>query len=794
MSDELNRCPACSAPLTQFGKFWICEEHGQVEPRKLSGPMRIFLSYGHDANAELVARILADLQNRGHDVWFDKSEIRFGDDWRRAITDGIVGSNRVLSFLSKYSTRDPGVCLDELAIAIGYKGANIQTILVESETEVKAPPSIGHIQWLDMHDWKERRAADELAWESWYQGKLAEIVRVIESEQSRAFAGEISALEEALKPISSDSRIAQLLKKPLVGRTWLFDAVDQWRNGDDRSSRLFWITGAPGVGKSAFAAHLAHYGRDKVIAVQFIEYDKPDHRNPQRIVRTLAFQLATRLPDYRKLLLALPEINELDRKNPAELFDYLLANPLKLSIGGGRERYLIVIDALDEAGGSGRNELVEMLARNAPRLPNWIGIVATSRPESDVVGPLQGLNPITLDTSTESNRADIREYLHRELATQLNGRTNADRLIEQILDKSEGVFLYAERFCDDVQQGHLSLDRPDQFPQGLGGVFYQYFKRQFPDIEKYRKDVRPALRAILAAREPLPVEILQRLFNWQDEELHDFARPIASLFPLTSEADYEVIKPYHKSLAEWQTDECKAGCYFVSKLEGNRFLAGNLRVFVNQDGYIGTFVRRNLPLHLALSADHSQLVDSLQNVVFLRELRWKLPDLLLEAAFSVWPPQGRAFLEVIPIAFASCARGLSLRATGFPFLHEDTIESVRRSGSEGDFWVSRKDGTRMPLAEMEPNDSKMYEFIASCRRMLRTAFDFSSDLGETGSRTWLASFLDENTQLKDELEDIALYYERTHFGPSLRASETVFMWESMVSCNADKEARARASY
>jgi hypothetical protein len=161
MSDDLNRCPSCSAPLTQVGKFWICQEHGQVEPRKPSGPMRIFLSYGHDANEELVRRIKADIEKRGHGVWFDKSDIRFGDDWRREITDGIVGSNRVLSFLSKYSTRDPGVCLDELAIAIGVKGGNIQTILVETETEVKAPPSIGHIQWLDMHEWKEQRAAGD---------------------------------------------------------------------------------------------------------------------------------------------------------------------------------------------------------------------------------------------------------------------------------------------------------------------------------------------------------------------------------------------------------------------------------------------------------------------------------------------------------------------------------------------------------------------------------------------------------------------------------------------------------
>jgi hypothetical protein len=108
--------------------------------------LRIFLSYGHDDNEPLVRRIKADLEARGHDVWFDKAEIKAGDDWRRAILDGIDRSNQVLSFLSKHSTRDPGVCLDEIAIAIGVKGGNIQTILVESETEVKPPASISHVR------------------------------------------------------------------------------------------------------------------------------------------------------------------------------------------------------------------------------------------------------------------------------------------------------------------------------------------------------------------------------------------------------------------------------------------------------------------------------------------------------------------------------------------------------------------------------------------------------------------------------------------------------------------------
>ena len=119
MTNQPIRCPKCDQPLTQVGQFWICQQHGQVALEKPFAPLRIFLSYGHDANEELVRRIKADLEERGHDVWFDKSEIKFGDDWRRSITEDIVGSHRVLSFLSKHSTRDPGVCRAEIAIAAG---------------------------------------------------------------------------------------------------------------------------------------------------------------------------------------------------------------------------------------------------------------------------------------------------------------------------------------------------------------------------------------------------------------------------------------------------------------------------------------------------------------------------------------------------------------------------------------------------------------------------------------------------------------------------------------------------
>jgi hypothetical protein len=330
--------------------------------------------------------------------------------------------------------------------------------------------------------------------------------------------------------------------------------------------------GAPGVGKSAFAAQLTHTRGDTVIAAQFCEWDKPDHRNAQRVVRSLAFQLATRLPDYRKLLLTLPEIAELDRKDAAELFDYLLANPLRSVLNGGRERYLIVINALDDAAENGQNQLVELLARDAQRLPDWLGLVVTSRPEFDVKTALQALNPFPLDTQSVSNRADIRDCLRRELATQFQNRTDADRLVDQILEKSEGLFLYVDCVCRELQQGNLSLDRLDEFPQGLGGAFYQFSKQQFPDLERFRKELRPALRAILASREPLRMEILQRLFNWSHEEMRDFIRTLGWLFEVADENGHAVIKPFHKAFAHWLTDECKAGPYFISKAEGEHLL------------------------------------------------------------------------------------------------------------------------------------------------------------------------------------------------------------------------------
>lgn len=51
---------------------------------------RIFMSYGHDEYGALAERIRADLEARGHEVWFDKDQLRPGVDWEARIEQGLA--------------------------------------------------------------------------------------------------------------------------------------------------------------------------------------------------------------------------------------------------------------------------------------------------------------------------------------------------------------------------------------------------------------------------------------------------------------------------------------------------------------------------------------------------------------------------------------------------------------------------------------------------------------------------------------------------------------------------------
>ena len=538
--------------------------------------MKIFLSYGHDSNAPLIEKIKSYLSkdaegNLKHEVWIDTSEIKAGKDWREKITKGVLESDVVIAGLSQHSTRIPGVCRDEISISIGVKGGNIKTILLEPSDVVAPPAMISHIQWLDMSDWKEHEK--EGLDSEYFQGKLRQIEEMIETPENERFNGEITQLKEVLEPISSISRIRALTEKEMYGRKWLYEKIEDW----DKNStlRLFWIVAGPGFGKSMFAANLQEQYNARIPAIQFVEWGKPDHSNPCRILKNLAFQLAVRYPEYRTFVLQQPDVinKKLNEKNEDELFDLLFCESTWLKIDGGQENVWVLIDALDEANDEYGNRIAQTLARHMDRMPQWMRFILTSRDDSKVRLPLQKYHPQVFDLEEyvkEKNSEDLLLYVRGELE-KFNP---TEEQVKQIVDKSQGVFLYLSLCVEGIRKGEYSLDHLYQLPDGLNGYYYEFFTRQFGnEMERYKKEIAPVLQLMVAAKKNLQLMFIKYLLGITDSKLYEVCASLEHICRITNENGQEVLSFFHNSIENWITNYRLSGLFYASKENGHIVIA-----------------------------------------------------------------------------------------------------------------------------------------------------------------------------------------------------------------------------
>ncbi len=552
MSMERIICPACGSEEILIGKKWcICDECGKrfAAPAVDSvEPLKLFFSYSH-MEEEICRRILKVFEKRGHKIWFDREKISFGDDWREKIMEGILSSNGVIAFLSKNSVRDPGVCLNELSIAVAVKGGNIQTVLLEPEGITHPPASVSHRQWLDMSRWREELAKGDDSFRLWFDKKIDELLRVVESKENRSFSGQITSIKEALPLINyNTSKQRDLMLQAYVGRRWLTEKVEQWLN-DQNLPSICVLYGDPGIGKSAFAANYCHFN-EKVIAGIFCEYNRVNFKRTESAIQTLAYLLSCRMPEYRVLLADIlrytPEISNLD---PPAMFDRLLTVPLtECSIDGTHEIVCIVIDGLDECGTHESNILADILSQFAPRLPKWLRILITARKTESVRLALADTPFIDLCGDTVENTQDIKDYFRIRLREK---NISTDQL-DYLAEKSGGIFLYAKLISEAILAGKMTVDDSTEIPEGLSGAFSKWFDWFFPDRKEYAQNFRLPVGVLAASPEPLPVKEFLRLFSWDENTCNDFMKRIRILLREgTNLFEEDTVEFTHKYLKDW---------------------------------------------------------------------------------------------------------------------------------------------------------------------------------------------------------------------------------------------------
>jgi WD40 repeat protein len=589
-------CPKCGSTEIRFREKrcdWLCDacdHHWRADPAATSDDptsrtanAKLFFSYGRRDAKQLVDRLCVDLTALGYQCWQDTGEIKAGTSWQHEIADGLRSAQIVVAVMTPHSVRvstDPkspdnvdSVCLGEIAYAL-YNPPTKPVVPVMA-LSCEPPVAIYHLDYVDMRSWSES--------EDQYQSGLIRLQEAVAAglrgeKRYRDWYHMLDPWDFA--PFLHEKR------EGFVGRQWLFDELDAWRVSS-RSERTLLITGDPGVGKSAVVAELVHSNPGgQVLAHHCCQASTPATLEPWRFVRSLAAMIAGKLPEFAAQL-SNPGIKEIlsetsCKEDPGSALERGLLTLLHTVHAPAEGVRYLLIDALDEALlHTGPVNIVDLLATRLGRFPPWLRIVATTRKEPDVIKRLRGLRAQEIDSQDPRNLEDIDIYIRARLETpNLAERVVASGLPVEKLSlvlrkKSDGNFLYLRQALDGIETDQFRLNNLDALPPGLFGLYEEFFRRRFPDVESFA-DAQRILQVVTAAREPLDEDQLARATAIEPRRALPHALRALSVYLRPRRDDEGKVRyvPYHKSLIDWLTDEEQRGTlYSIDRRDGHEQLA-----------------------------------------------------------------------------------------------------------------------------------------------------------------------------------------------------------------------------
>ena len=554
------KCPECQTEMTQVGSFWICPEHGHVEvetdslaEEPVSARTRnVFISYGRADATDFAQQLAADLEDRGHEVWFDQDSIGKGALWEVEIEQGLRAASVVTAVLTPSSVREESVCRDEVVFALN-QGKPIVPVLQDST----ASPTLllARRNWIDFTEG--------------YEAGLEALLHYL--------AGDDSALREpalptitGVLPLDFGPEIARF-SIGFSGREWLGVALDEWLS--DERGRAFVIVGEPGIGKSAIAAWLSLTRHEEVVGIHFCTQRNTRTLDPYEMVASLVAQLHAQLPGFAEAVEA--KSPETRRDTASDAFRELIVEATRALPAPSQPR-LIIIDGLDEAEGQGGETVLDVLVKQAPDLPEWLRLVATTRPEARILDRTKALSPFALSADRAENQADVEDYIRLRLRTDaMQERLGdaGDGLEGRLGELAAGNFLYAQLMLDSLEGGTMSPDDLGKLTTSLGSYYNEDFAERVGDAEEYLSRYAPLLRVLTAAQGPLPFTVLAEVAGEDAEILHRRLRVLRQYLRVSEGGDDASYALFHKSLQDWLTDRNAAGEYWVDVGKGHAQIA-----------------------------------------------------------------------------------------------------------------------------------------------------------------------------------------------------------------------------
>lgn len=314
------------------------------------------------------------------------------------------------------------------------------------------------------------------------------------------------------------SRLAKIRKSSEGTSDWVFSTVPETKHDFPKwlqyDSGIFLIIGKAGSGKSTLLKHIVYHAscrkllqewspvnglRQKLITATFCFWRVGSalQNRKEGLYRSLLAQILEHHPALTPI--ALPKLwardDQWDVESEQQAWDIdELEEALSRVLQSNTDaRFCFFLDGLDEYMDE-LHELIQSL-ETLSKFPH-VKVCITSRPSAILIQEFKERPRLTVEKFT---KPDIKQYIKLELESlerfqHLRSKDikRADRIIDDLLDQSRGIFLWVhlvmKRLVDELRYQGTLLDveaKIKSFPDGLEALFKDIMDRIDPEDRIY---------------------------------------------------------------------------------------------------------------------------------------------------------------------------------------------------------------------------------------------------------------------------------------------------------------------
>ncbi|KAK4454163.1 hypothetical protein QBC34DRAFT_317179 [Podospora aff. communis PSN243] len=302
---------------------------------------------------------------------------------------------------------------------------------------------------------------------------------------------------------------------------------------DTKAKRILWAHAPPGTGKSTLSSflieHLLDAGRH--CAYFFFKYGQRRKRLPSDMLRSIAYQMALRVPEFRQTLLELARSGvKLSGADSTTVWKKVFLGTLPTPNSTGTLYW--VIDGVDESDSS--KQVVEFISGTA-NLGLDVRVLVLSRPLPSIHRAFQlaKRKSDVVEMPLPDNSHDIRSMVAEEIDYLISGDDFKERAVHEIASRSQGNFLWASLVTRQIVKCH----RQEQVERILSSTpdgMEQLFDRMIDTVVDLEADEDKDLAKILLtwaiyATAPVTVEELSEVYPTKLKSILDLNHTVSQV-------------------------------------------------------------------------------------------------------------------------------------------------------------------------------------------------------------------------------------------------------------------------